>query len=420
MNKLADWSLALLVGLRYTRAKRANHFISFISLTSMIGIALGAMVLIVVLSVMNGFEEGMKNRILSMVPHISVTESDKTLANWQERMRGLALFPHVIGVAPYIKKEMMVTQGQKARGIVLHGINPELEKSVSHVHHNMQKGVLNDLKQGEFGLIIGHKIAQALDVEVGDRLMAINPKSSRDLQQALPELQRFTVVGIFKVDMQVYDSTFAYTHIDDAAQLFELGDEVTGLQVKLDDIYKAQDVSYLIAETDSDGDYWISNWTQGNVNLFRAIQMQKTVMFLILVMIVFVAAFNLVSTLVMVVTDKQSDIAIFRTMGLTPKRVMQIFMVQGTVVGVIGTTIGVALGILLAINVENILPMIEQLLGRKLFSAEVYKITEIQAVVKPIEVSIIAGTSLILSLLATLYPAWKASKVQPAEALRYE
>lgn len=416
MNK----PLELFVGWRYTRAKRDNSFISFISFTSMLGIALGVMVLIVVLSVMNGFEQGMKQRILSMVPHVSVTESDQTIDNWQGQMRGLELFPHVIGVAPYIKKELMISQGERARGVVLHGIDPKYEQRVSHASQNMVEGSFEDLKAGDFGLVIGKNIAKELKLGVGDRVMAINPKSSRDLQQALPELQRFTVVGIFNVDMQIYDSTFAYTHIKDAADVFEMGEEITGLQVKLDDIYKAQDVSYLIAETDSDGDYWITNWTQGNVNLFRAIQMQKTVMFLILVMIVMVAAFNLVSTLVMVVTDKQSDIAIFRTMGLTPKRVMAVFMVQGTIVGVVGTFIGVLLGVLLSINVENILPLIEQILGRKLFSAEVYKITEIQAVVNVTEVTVIATTSLILSMLATIYPAWKASKVQPAEALRYE
>jgi len=416
MNK----PLELFIGWRYTRAKRDNSFISFISFTSMLGIALGVMVLIVVLSVMNGFEQGMKQRILSMVPHVSVTESDQTIDNWQGQMRGLELFPHVIGVAPYIKKELMISQGERARGVVLHGIDPKYEQRVSHASQNMVEGSFDDLKAGDFGLVIGKNIAEELKLGVGDRVMAINPKSSRDLQQALPELQRFTVVGIFKVDMQIYDSTFAYTHIKDAADVFEMGEEVTGLQVKLDDIYKAQDVAYLIAETDTDGDYWITNWTQGNVNLFRAIQMQKTVMFLILVMIVMVAAFNLVSTLVMVVTDKQSDIAIFRTMGLTPKRVMKVFMVQGTIVGVVGTFIGVLLGVLLSINVENILPVVEQILGRKLFSAEVYKITEIQAVVNVSEVTVIAATSLILSMLATIYPAWKASKVQPAEALRYE
>lgn len=416
MNK----PLELFIGWRYTRAKRDNSFISFISFTSMLGIALGVMVLIVVLSVMNGFEQGMKQRILSMVPHVSVTESDQTIDNWQGQMRGLELFPHVIGVAPYIKKELMISQGERARGVVLHGIDPTYEQRVSHASQNMVEGSFDDLKAGDFGLVIGKNIAKELKLGLGDRVMAINPKSSRDLQQALPELQRFTVVGIFNVDMQIYDSTFAYTHIKDAADVFEMGEEITGLQVKLDDIYKAQDVSYLIAETDSDGDYWITNWTQGNVNLFRAIQMQKTVMFLILVMIVMVAAFNLVSTLVMVVTDKQSDIAIFRTMGLTPKRVMAVFMVQGTIVGVVGTFIGVLLGVLLSINVENILPLIEQILGRKLFSAEVYKITEIQAVVNVTEVTVIAATSLILSMLATIYPAWKASKVQPAEALRYE
>jgi lipoprotein-releasing system permease protein len=416
MNKI----LELFIGLRYTRAKRDNHFISFISFSSMLGIALGVMVLIVVISVMNGFEQGMKDRILSMVSHISVSESDKTIDNWEGRSRGLELFPHVIGVAPYIKRELMVSQGEKARGVVLHGIDPEREKQVSHASQNMVKGSFSDLKPGEFGIIIGATIAKDLDIDIGSRLMAVNPKSSQDLQQALPELQRFTVVGIFRVDMQIYDTTYAYTHIDDAATLFEMGDEVTGIQVKLDDIYKARDVSYLIAETDTDGDYWITDWTLGNVNQFKAIKMQKTVMFLILVMIVMVAAFNLVSTLVMVVTDKQADIAIFRTMGLTPFRVMKVFMVQGTLVGVIGTVVGVALGVLIAINVEHILPLVESLLGRKLFAAEVYKITEIKAVVEPMEVVTIASVSLVLSMLATLYPAWKASKVQPAEALRYE
>lgn len=424
MSKLSSMfqPLELFVGWRYTRARRQKHFISFISLASMTGIAIGVLVLITVLSVMNGFEQAMRERILGMLAHITVSEGDVSVTDWQAKREKLLNFPHVKAVSPFIEKPAMLSEGEEARGALLQGIDPNLESQVSAVFKSVKDGDMNALQPGSFKIAIGATLAKELNVKVGDSLTLVSPTEGALANGELPALQRFTIAAIFRVDMQQYDTGFAYVNIADAATTFNMGNDITGLRMTLSDLYLApklaQDILNRLAPEWED--MWVNDWTHLNENQFKAIQAQKSVMFIILLLIIAVAAFNLVSTLVMVVTDKESDIAILRTLGLSPARVMKIFMVQGTLIGVVGTTIGVLLGVLLASNLDVIVPFLERLFDTHFINADVYFISELESRVNVSDVMVIAISSLIMSILATLYPAWRASKVQPAEALRYE
>ncbi len=414
--------LELFVGLRYTRSRRQKHFISFISLASMIGIAIGVLVLITVLSVMNGFEQAMRDRILGMLAHVTVSENGTEVDNWQALREKLLGFPHVRAASPFIEKPIMLNQGDEARGVLLQGIVPDMESQIGSVFEHVTEGDMTKLTPGSFNIAVGATLAKELKVGVGDSLMLISPSESSLESGELPTLERFTIVAIFRVDMQNYDSAFAYVNLQDAAKSFQMENRATGLRLKLDDLYFAPKVGQEIIQRLSleMPDLWVSDWTRQNENFFKAIQMQKSVMFFILLMIIAVAAFNLVSTLVMVVTDKEGDIAILRTLGLSSGRIMKIFMVQGTLIGVIGTLAGVALGVLLATNLDVIVPFIERLFDTHFINSDVYFISELESRVEVSDVILIAFCSLLMSMLATLYPAWRASKVQPAEALRYE
>ena len=411
--------IELFVGLRYTKARRQSHFVSFISFSSMLGIALGVMVLIVVLSVMNGFESAMRDRILGMLSHVTVSETDAKIENWQQRKARMLQREHVTSVAPFVERQVMLNSSGRVQGTLLEGILPSQEGAVSNVSKMMIKGSFDDLVAGKNNIILGVKLAESLKVDVGDSVILLTPNADSLTSGELPLLREFNVIGMFRVDLQQYDKTTAYIHMQDAVDLFELGDQVTGLRIQLDDLYKSAAIAQEIAET-TEGDVWVSDWTKQNTTFFKAIQLQKTMMFFILGMIIAVAAFNLVSTLVMVVTDKEADIAIFRTLGLTPLSVMKVFMVQGTLIGFIGVCLGVILGVLLAVNIGTILPWLESLFHTRFISADVYGISEIESRVKWLDVFLIAISALILSMLATIYPAWKASKTHPAEALRYE
>ncbi|MGJ0430702.1 lipoprotein-releasing ABC transporter permease subunit [Methylobacter sp.] len=411
--------LIFYIGLRYTRAKRRTRFISFITLTSVLGIALGVTALITVLSVMNGFEAELRERILGMTSHATITGKYGRLDNWRELQPKITQYPHVEAAAPFIDGQVMINSGQRVSGTLLSGILPEYESSVSDVANKMKVGQLSQLVPGEFGVVLGAELASYLGVIVGDKITIITPQVNPTPAGILPRMRRFTVTGIFQVGMYEYDRNLAIIHIDDAAKLFRLGDSVSGLRIKLDDLFNAPKITRAMA-ADFYDEYRVGDWTQAHSNFFRAIQTEKRVMFIILLLIVAVAAFNIVSTLVMVVTDKRGDIAILKTQGLTSRSVMGIFMVLGTVIGAVGTLCGTIGGVALALNVETIVPAIEKLFQVQFMAADVYYISQLPSKLVWTDVYAIAGMAFFLSLAATIYPAWQASKINPAEVLRYE
>jgi lipoprotein-releasing system permease protein len=407
------------IGLRYTRAKRRNHFISFISAISMLGIMLGVMALIVVLSVMNGFHKEVRERILGMASHATISGVSGELSDWRHVMAEASQFPHVIGKAPYVEGQGMLISGQKVSGVLLRGIQPEQESEVSDVITAIDKGSIDNLISGGFGIILGRELAIVLGVGVGDKVTLVTPQVNVTPAGIMPRLKRFDVVAIFEVGMGDYDRGVAILHIDDAAKLMRLKEGVSGVRLKLDDLYLAPQVSRELA-LKMGGYYHISDWTMQHRNFFAALQTEKRIMTIILSLIVAVAAFNIVSTMVMVVTDKQADIAILRTLGASPRTVMGIFMVQGSTLGVIGNLLGILFGVMLAFNVEEIVSSIEELLNVEFLSKDIYYISQLPSNPQMGDVVFIGIGALIITLLATLYPAWRASRTQPAEALRYE
>jgi lipoprotein-releasing system permease protein len=411
--------LELFIGLRYTRAKRRNHFISFISLISMVGIMLGVMALITVLSVMNGFEKELRERILGMVSHATISEFSGRLRDWEGVAAQLTDQPRVMGSAPYVQAEGMLSGNGLVSGAMIRGIVPDRERTVSRVADKVRFGSMDRLRDGAYGIVLGKELAAALGAGVGDRVTLVTPQASVTPAGVMPRIRRLEVVGVFEVGMYEYDRSTAFVHLDDARRIFQMGDEITGLRLRMDDLMRAPLIARQVA-TDLGGGYWVSDWTRQHANFFRAVRTEKTVMFIILSLIVAVAAFNIVSTLVMVVTDKQADIAILRTLGLSPASVMGVFMVQGTLIGFIGTTVGVILGVLLALNVETIVPAIEQLLGYQFLAPDVYYISDLPSELRTFDVVRVGSLAFAVTVLATLYPAWRASRTQPAEALRYE
>jgi len=418
------FSYELFVGLRYTRAKGGqgrNHFISFISLTSMIGIGLGVAALIVVLSVMNGFQEELRSRILGVASHMQITGPDNTLQDWQRVAAEVKDTPHVKAVAPYIMAQGMLSYGQAVQGAIVRGVLPEEEDKVANLGASMRAGKLSDLKSGEFGIILGVELAQSLGVFMGDKVVLLSPQGQFTPTGLVPRIKQFKVVGLFQVGMYEYDSGLALIHMDDAAKLYRMDNDVSGLRLKLDDLFLAPLISRQITQKLSDkGNFFVTDWTEQHANFFRAVQMEKRVMFVILALIVAVAAFNIVSTLVMAVTDKRADIAILRTLGASPASIMQIFIVQGALIGIIGTFFGTIGGVLIALNIDVIVPFIEHVFGVQFLAKDVYYISELPSHLLWSDVLTITGMSFVLSLLATLYPSWRASKINPAEALRYE
>lgn len=409
----------LFIGLRYTRAKRRNHFISFISLISMLGIALGVAALIVVLSVMNGFQDELRSRILGVAAHIEISGFDNTLADWQQVDAQSRLSREVVATAPFVTGQGLIAYDQAVQGALVRGILPAAEDSVADIGQKMRAGSLNALRPGEWGIVLGQDLARALGVEMGDKVTLITPQGQVTPAGMVPRLKQFTVVGVFKIGMYEYDSGLALIAMQDAQKLFRTGDKVSGLRLKIDDLYRAPLVAEALSHS-LHGDFYIRDWTQSHSNFFRAVQMEKRVMFVILLLIVAVAAFNIVSTLVMVVTDKQADIAILRTLGASPLSIMKIFMVQGAVIGVIGTALGLIGGVLLALNISVVVPFIEHAFGVQFLSADVYQISELPSKLDWHDVTVIGLVSLGLSWLATIYPSWHASRTNPAEALRYE
>lgn len=411
--------LALFIGLRYTGAKRRNHFISFISIISMLGIMLGVAALITVLSVMNGFHNEVRERILGMASHASILSVDESLRNWKEAMALSRSHPSVIGQAPFIESQTMLINGRQVSGAILRGVLPELEPHVSDVAEHMVSGTLDNLEAGRFGIILGSELANLLGVVTGEKVTVVTPQVRVTPAGAMPRLKRFTLRGIFEVGMGEYDRGVAIVHLDDAAKLLRLGDGVTGVRLKLDDLFQAQRVSHELAN-ELPGAYRLTDWTYSHRNLFSALKTEKRMMWLLLSLIVAVAAFNIVSTLVMVVTDKQADIAILRTLGASPGSIMGIFIIQGALIGVIGTLLGTLGGVALALNLESLVERLEKIFQINFLDSNVYYISKLPSDVHWGDVGLITVLAFFITLLATLYPAWRASRTQPAEALRYE
>lgn len=411
--------LPVFIGLRYTRAKRRNHFISFISLIAMLGIVLGVWALITVLSIMNGFEGELRERILGVASHVTITGAEGGLQDWERMSSRIEQSRDVTGVAPYVMGQGMLSRGNEVTGAIVRGVLPDRESTVSDIGASMEEGDMASLQSGEYNVLVGSAMARSLGLDIGSKVILVAPKGRITAAGMLPRLRRFTVSGIFKIGMYEYDSGLALIHLDDARKLYQTDGGVTGLRLKLHDVFQAPQVRDELARSLPVG-FYVSDWTREHSNFFRALQIEKRVMFIILFLIVAVAAFNIVSTLVMVVTDKQSDIAILRTLGMRPRGIMGIFIVQGMVVGVIGTVVGGIVGVVTALNIETLVPFIENLVGVQFFPADVYVISEFPADMHWDDVIVVTLASLGMSALATLYPASRASRTQPAEALRYE
>ena len=414
-----SYPLELFIGLRYLRAKKRNHFISFISSISIFGIALAIILLITVLSVMNGFQQELRDRILVMTSHVTVSAANGGLRDWQVVSEKLKEDTEITGSAPYVRGEVMLSHSGNVHAALIRGVSPEHEPAVSAVADKMKDGALVDLKPGEFGIILGHELARSLGAWPGDRITVVSPQLNVSPAGVMPRLKRFTLVGTFEVGMHEFDSGLALMHIEDAAKLMRMKGEVSGVRLRIDKLFDARRKQYEITQKLGAG-YYVSDWTRRHANFFRAVQMEKTVMFVILSLIIAVAAFNIVSTLVMVVTDKESDIAILRTLGLSPTSIMQVFMVQGTIIGLLGTFIGMVGGIALANNVESIVQFIERQFDTHFLDPSIYYISVLPSQVLWMDVLLVCGVSFTVSMLATLYPAFRASKTHPVEALRYE
>ena len=409
----------LLVGLRYTRAKRRNRFIGINSLVSMIGIFVGVWALIVVLSVMNGFQKEVRTRILGVASHVQISSIDNRLPDWRSIAALAAQHPRVRATAPFVQAQAMLAAGQAVRGALVRGILPEEEDKVADIGQHMRSGSLADLRPGEFGVILGADLARALGVLPGDKVALVAPQGLVTPAGVIPRLKQFTVVGSFEVGMADADAGLALVHLRDAQTLYQLGDAVSGVRLRLDDLFAARSVAReLMARLPQN--VFASDWTRSHANFFRAVDIEKRMMFIILTLIILVAAINIISTLVVAVTDKQADIAILRTLGAAPGSVMQIFIVQGMVIGIVGTLIGAGLGIVTALNIDVIVPAIESAFNIKFLSKDVYLIPELPSDLQAGDVGAIVLMALGLSFFATLYPSWRAARVNPAEALRYE
>ena len=409
------------IGLRYLRAKRRNGFISFVSLASILGIAIGVMVLITTLAVMSGFQREIKDRMLGMVAHATVSAHGEAMAGWAHAVEVARRDPRVVGAAPYIDAQALL-RGPRQEPAAIRGVLPEAEAAVSELAAWMVQGSLDDLRPGEFNIVLGKELAQWLGVRVGDRIVVTTDFQVTPMG-AMPQLKRFTVSGIFEAGYQDFDRRLAVVHMADAQRVMRMGEGVTGVRLKLHDMDRAWEVARDLAvalEREGNGYFMVSDWSMENANMFRALKLEKTMIGILLSLIILMGAFSLLNSQVMLVTDKLADIAILRTLGLTPRGVMGVFMVQGTLIGVIGTVLGVVGGLLLTFNLEHILRAIEAAFDVVLMPEDVYYVTGLPIDLQAADVLVIAAVALLLAFLATIYPAWRAARTAPAEALRYE
>jgi len=415
--------ISVAIGLRYLRAKRRNGFISFVSFASIVGIGLGVAVLITTLAVMSGFQREIRDRMLQMAAHATVIADGAPLRDWAYAIEEAKRDTRIAGAAPFIERPVML-QGPREEGALLRGVDPAREGEVSVLADKMVDGAsLSALRPGEFKIVLGRELALWLGVGVGDTVIVYTPEFQSTPLGAVPQMKRFTVVGLFEVGHQEYDRNLAVIHLSDAQRLLRMGDGVTGVRLKLHDMDRAwivaRDLAGRMHRRMNDA-FRISDWSHENANMFRALKLEKTMIAILLSLIILMGAFTLVNSQVMLVTDKQADIAILRTLGLTPGGVMKVFMVQGSLIGVIGTVSGVIGGVLLTLNLEHILKLIERITGRELLPGDVYYITGLPTELKSFDVTVIALVALTMAFLATLYPAWRAARTAPAEALRYE
>ncbi len=410
--------LPVAIGLRYLRAKRRNGFISFISMASILGIGIGVAVLITTLAVMSGFQKEIRDRLLQMTAHATVSAAGEAMPEWRHAVETALRDPRVAGAAPYVEKEALLT-GARNQPAMVRGVLPTEEAKVSVVAQKMKQGSVDSLREGEYNIVLGQELALWLGVSVGDSVVVTLSDFQGTPMGAMPKIKRFTVSGTFEAGYNEIDRGLALVHLADMQRVLRLGEGVTGVRLKLHDMDQAWQVARDLAEA-LDGPYRISDWTRENANLYHSLRMEKTVMGILLSLIIAMGAFNLVSSQVMLVTDKQADIAILRTLGLSPGGVMKVFMVQGTLIGVIGTVMGVIGGIVLTMNLERILQLVESTFDITLLPPDVYYITGLPYDLQTGDVVAITLIALAMSFLATLYPAWRAARTAPAEALRYE
>ena len=411
--------LSLFIGLRYTRSKRRNGYVSLFSFVSVITLSLGVMLLIVILSVMNGFEREVRERILNMISHITISGFDGKIKDWQNVVDRARENKQVVGTAPFISAEGMLIYKRQVQGSIYRGIDPSLEKSVSKVHTSMVDGSIDKLVPGEFGIILGQDLAFKLGVDIGQKITMVTPSANVTPAGVVPRLKRFTVVGIFKVGFYEYDSAVALIHIEDAARVFRKADGVSGVQVQVENILNVTETKKALSKQ-FDKEYWVKDWSYYHANWFSAVQMEKRMMFSILFIIILVVSINIISSMITVVNDKRSDIAIMRTFGAKTDTIMRIFLVQGSIIGIIGTAIGTLLGVLLSVYLEDIYKFVERQFGVELIDSSVYLISDLPSEVQLSQVLIISIATLVTSVLSTIIPALTASRINPADALRYE
>ena len=406
-----------LIGWRYLCGKKHNHFISFVSFISILGIAIGITVLITVLSVMNGFKEEIRNKILDVVSHNTLSSFDGSISDWQSLQDALRQQPHVQAVAPFVEMQVMLMNGDRVRGAYARGVIPTQEAEVSNIVGYFKQGSLETLEAESYHIVLGYSLAASLGVRIGDKLTLLSPQVAVTPAGMMPRMRRFTVSGIFESGLSEFDRGVVLLNLDDARLLARLKDEVSGIRLRLDDLFKSPEVSQQL-NLEFGPQYWVSDWTRSHRNFFRALEMEKLLLFLIMVLIIAIAAFNIISMLVMVVVEKHSDIAILRTMGMQPAQVMRVFITQGCLIGLIGNATGIAGGVLLASYVEDIVTAIERATGFKFLSPDVYPITEVPSRLLMDDVVTVAIVAFVMTALSTLYPAWRAARLQPAEVLR--